>query len=68
MWILATAGLQVGLLEFSILLPEDVEVDGAPEAGALASDDNDGRRVDRKEDARATAAVPRVFHSFTGTG
>jgi len=32
-------------LQFPVLLPKDVEVDGSPEAGPLATDDDDGGGV-----------------------
>ena len=48
------------LLQLPVLLPESVQVDGAPDAGPLAADDDDGGGVDGEEGCGAGPAVDAV--------
>ena len=48
------------LLQLSVLLPEGVQVDGAPDAGPLAPDDDDGGGVDGEEGGGPGPAVDAV--------
>ena len=48
------------LLELPVLLPESVQVNGAPDAGSLAPDDDDGGGVDGEEGGGAGATVNAV--------
>ena len=48
------------LLELPVLLPESVQVNGAPDAGSLAPDDDDGGGVDGEEGGGAGPAVDAV--------
>ena len=49
------------LLQLLVFFAEDVQVDGSPDAGPLAANDDDGGRVDGQEDAGASSAVPGVL-------
>ena len=48
------------LLQLPVLLPEGVQVNGAPDAGSLAPDDDDGGGVDGEEGRGAGPAVDAV--------
>ena len=49
-------------LQLPVLLPESIQVDGAPDAGPLAADDDDGGAVDGEEGRGAGPAVDAVPH------
>ena len=50
------------LLQLPVFLPESIQVDGAPDAGPLAADDDDGGAVDGEEGRGAGPAVDAVPH------
>ena len=52
------------LLELPVLFSEGVKVDGAPDAGALPADHNDGGRVDRQERSGPSAALYTMADRF----
>ena len=48
------------LLQLPVFLPESIQVDGAPDAGPLAADDDDGGAVDGEEGRGAGPTVNAV--------
>ena len=54
----------IHLLQFLVLLSEWVQIDGAPDEGSPAPDDNNLDRVDGEEGCRACVALKAVAHSL----
>ena len=52
-------------LQLLVFFAEDVQVDGSPDAGPLAADDDDCGGVDSQENPCSASAVPRVFDRLT---
>lgn len=53
--------------QIPVLLPVSIQIHRAPEAEAVASDEDDHRRVDQEEDPCSSTTVLRMQHTFTVT-